>query len=58
MIPSTIRISDRSRTNFDTAEIKLTGQFDRRPIGRYIELCYNFLLFLNIFIHRRVRFWQ
>ena len=30
-------ISDRSKTDFDRAKIKLTGHFDRRPIGRYIE---------------------
>ena len=30
-----MRISDRSRTDFDTAKIKLTGHFDRRPVGRY-----------------------
>jgi hypothetical protein len=32
-------ISDRSKTDFDRAKIKLTGHFDRRPIGRYIEPC-------------------
>ncbi len=32
-----MRISDQSRTHFDRAKIKLTGHFDRRPIGRYFE---------------------
>ncbi len=34
-----MRISDRSGTDFDTAKIKLTGHFDRRPVGRYFEPC-------------------
>ena len=32
-----VSISDRSKTDFDRAKIKLTGHFDRRPISRYIE---------------------
>ncbi len=36
-----MRISDRSRTDFDRAKIKLTGHFDRRPISRYFEPCYK-----------------
>jgi hypothetical protein len=38
-------ISDRSKTDFDRAKIKLTGHFDRRPIGRYIEPWREFKLF-------------
>ena len=34
-----VSISDRSKTDFDRAKIKLTGHFDRRPISRYIEPC-------------------
>ncbi len=34
-----MRISDRSRTDFDRAKIKLTGHFDHGPIGRYFEPC-------------------
>ncbi len=45
MICSTIcsytRISDRSRTDFDRAKIKLTGHFDRRTIGRCFEPCFG-----------------
>ena len=29
-------ISDRSKTDFDRAKIKLTGHFDRRPISAVI----------------------
>ena len=32
-----MHINDRSKTDFDRAKIKLTGHFDRRPTGRYIE---------------------
>ena len=32
-----MRISERSRTDFDRAKIKLTGHFDRRPISRYFD---------------------
>ncbi len=42
MICSTVRsyiriISDRPRTDFDRAKIKLTSHFDRRPIRRHSE---------------------
>ena len=33
-----MRISDRSRTDFDRANLKLTAYFGRRPIGRKNEL--------------------
>ena len=36
-----MRISERSRTDFDKAKIKLTGHFDRRPISRYFEPLYG-----------------
>ena len=49
-------ISDRSKTDFDRAKIKLTGHFDRRPIGRYIEPCYvSQQSFINLVLHRHVR---
>jgi hypothetical protein len=35
-----MRISDRSRTDFERAKIKLTVHFDHRPIHRYFEPCY------------------
>ena len=39
-----MRINDRSKTDFDRAKIKLTGHFDRRPIGRYFEPCVSHII--------------
>ena len=36
--------SERSKTDFDQAKIKLTGPFDRRYLGRYSESWFKPLL--------------